>query len=130
MPVEYINAFILEEIVSSNGRLPLEYRYNPRRAPYAEFSPLTSTWRIEGKTADAVFHNQSRQVWGVDHKGGYALNLLEACLNLKEVKIQDTIYIEGKPVTMVDEKLTAAAHAKQTAMQQRPTCLLKYEAVK
>jgi N12 class adenine-specific DNA methylase len=119
VPVEFVNDFIVQEIISSNGNLPYEYRWGRKDPPHAEFFEPTSTWHIEGKKNDEPFRNQSREIWGVDHRFGRALHLLEACLNLKEVTLKDTFHDGDRVVSVVNEKLTAAARAKQNALQER-----------
>jgi N12 class adenine-specific DNA methylase len=119
VPVEFVNDFIVQEIISSNGNLPYEYRWGRKDPPHAEFFEPTSTWHIEGKKNDEPFRNQSREIWGVDHRFGRALHLLEACLNLKEVTLKDTFHDSDRVVSVVNEKLTAAARAKQNALQER-----------
>lgn len=52
----------------------------------------------------------------MEHTRGRALYLLEACLNLKEVTLYDN-FPDG--TRAVNEKLTAAARAKQSALQER-----------
>lgn len=73
-------------------------------------------WRITGKNLD--FQNPiTQQTYGTNLRNGY--ELLEACLNLKTVKIYDTItQPDGKETRVVNLKETMLAQEKQEAIKE------------
>lgn len=118
IPVQYLNDFVREVILSTNGFLPYQYRYHGYTCPKVELftegdSPV---WNITDKTKDAPFRVNSQEVWGIDHRGGRALEILEKTLNLKEITIFDK---DSQGATFTNQRATTEARAKQAALQQK-----------
>ena len=74
------------------------------------FSPITGLWRIDGKNSDNL-GSKANVTYGVNEMNGLAL--AENSLNLKEVRIYKTIYIDGNEKRVVDQEATVVAQQKQ-----------------
>ena len=74
------------------------------------FSPITGLWRIDGKNSDNL-GSKANVTYGVKEMNGLAL--AESSLNLKEVRIYKTIYIDGNEKRVVDQEATVVAQQKQ-----------------
>ena len=81
------------------------------------FSPITGTWRVEGKT----YPNSAKAevTYGVIQMN--ALVLTELALNMKEPKIYKTVYIDGVEKKIIDQEATIAAQQKQELIKQEFT---------
>ncbi|MBR3457995.1 MAG: DEAD/DEAH box helicase family protein, partial [Selenomonadaceae bacterium] len=82
------------------------------------FSPITGLWRIDGKNSDNL-GSKANVTYGVNEMNGLAL--AENSLNLKEVRIYKTIYIDGNEKRVVDQEATVVAQQKQELIKQEFT---------
>ena len=82
------------------------------------FSPITGLWRIDGKNSDNL-GSKANVTYGVKEMNGLAL--AESSLNLKEVRIYKTIYIDGNEKRVVDQEATVVAQQKQELIKQEFT---------
>jgi len=86
--------------------------YYLRRAVNVRYSPYTAEWRVEGKTATGRSDIISSETYGTSRANAY--KILEETLNLKDVRIYDTIEdAEGKPKRVLNKRETMLAQQKQ-----------------
>ena len=119
IPVQYLNDFVQQVILSTDGILPWQYRvYYRNNMPEVELSTAgdNPVWNITNKTKDEPFQTNSQEVWGINLRGGRALEILEKTLNLKEITITQKDS-EGRSFT--NHRATTEARAKQAALQQK-----------
>ena len=87
-----------------------------RRAIQVNFSPLTAEWQIEGKTKTGNNDVAAYETYGTSRANGY--KILEDTLNLKDVRVYDTIEdANGKQQRVLNKKETTLAQQKQQALK-------------
>ena len=87
-----------------------------RRAIQVNFSPLTAEWQIEGKTKTGFNDVAAYETYGTSRANGY--KILEDTLNLKDVRVYDTIEdANGKQQRVLNKKETTLAQQKQQAIK-------------
>ena len=87
-----------------------------RRAIQVNFSPLTAEWQIEGKTKTGNNDVAAYETYGTSRANGY--KILEDTLNLKDVRVYDTIEdVNGKQQRVLNKKETTLAQQKQQALK-------------
>ena len=87
-----------------------------RRAIQVNFSPLTAEWQIEGKTKTGYNDVAAYETYGTSRANGY--KILEDTLNLKDVRVYDTIEdANGKQQRVLNKKETTLAQQKQQAIK-------------
>lgn len=111
--------------------------YYLRRDVCVRFSPYTAEWRVQGKSALGHGDIMSTETYGTHRANAY--KILEDTLNLKDVRIYDTIEdAEGKPKRVLNKNETTLAQQKQQAIkdafanwiwQDPPAAYLSGEAV-
>lgn len=80
------------------------------------FSPHTSSWNISGKSSDAG-NVLATTTYGTSRVNAY--HILEETLNLKDVRVYDTIQDEyGKDKRVLNKKETTLAQQKQEAINE------------
>lgn len=89
----------------------LNTSYYARSRIKVHFSPITATWNIEGKNAD--YNNVAAGVtYGTNRINAY--KIIEETLNLKDVRIFDTVTDEnGNEARVLNKKETILAQQKQ-----------------
>ena len=81
-----------------------------------KFSQRTAEWRIEGKTAMGKGDIMSCETYGTSRANAY--KILEETLNLKDVRIYDTIEDDdGKPKRVLNKRETMLAQQKQQSIK-------------
>ena len=87
-----------------------------RRAIQVNFSPLTAEWQIEGKTKTGINDVAAYETYGTSRANGY--KILEDTLNLKDVRVYDTVEdVNGKQQRVLNKKETTLAQQKQQALK-------------
>lgn len=104
---QYIQQFIQELF---------EIPFYQRRAVQVQYSQYTSEWRISGKTSLSYNNVANSMTYGTDRAPG--LRILEDTLNLRDVRIYDTVEdAEGKEKRVLNQKATTLAQQKQQAIK-------------
>ena len=87
-----------------------------RRAIQVNFSPLTAEWQIEGKGKTGINDVAAYETYGTSRANGY--KILEDTLNLKDVRVYDTVEdVNGKQQRVLNKKETTLAQQKQQALK-------------
>lgn len=93
-----------------------EIPFYQRRAVQVQYSQYTSEWRISGKTSLSYNNVANSMTYGTDRAPG--LRILEDTLNLRDVRIYDTVEdAEGKEKRVLNQKETTLAQQKQQAIK-------------
>ena len=107
IPAEVIREFIFELLETP--------RYN-RWDIHVKYSNITSEWYIEGKSEDRD-NVKAYSTYGTTRINAY--KIIEQTLNLKDVKVFDTIIDdEGRKQRVLNKKETAIASNKQDAIKE------------
>lgn len=77
------------------------------------FSPYTAIWSVTGKSAD-FDNNNAILKYGTHRVNAY--KILEESLNLRDVRVLDTVTIDGKETRILNQKETIIAQQKQQAI--------------
>ncbi|MCD8367213.1 MAG: SNF2-related protein [Clostridiales bacterium] len=87
-----------------------------RRTIEVKFSPYTAEWRISGKTQPRYDDVAAYTTFGTDRANAY--RILEETLNLKDIRIYDTVEEpDGKQKRVLNKKQTTLAQQKQQAIK-------------
>lgn len=89
--------------------------YYLRRAIEVKFSPFTAEWQITGKSRPSNNDVSTYVTYGTDRANAY--RILEDTLNLKDVRIYDTIEEDGKQKRVLNKRETTLAQQKQQAIK-------------
>ena len=93
-----------------------EIPFYQRRAVQVQYSGFTSEWHIDGKNALSYNNVANNMTYGTDRANG--LRILEDTLNLRDVRIYDTIEdADGKEKRVLNQKETTLAQQKQQAIK-------------
>ena len=93
-----------------------EVPFYQRRAVQVQYSNFTSEWRITGKNSLSYNNVPNNLTYGTDRANG--LRILEDTLNLRDIRIYDTIEdAEGKEKRVLNQKATTLAQQKQQAIK-------------
>jgi len=104
---EYIQQFMQETF---------ETPYYLRRSIEVKFSEMTAEWRINGKSSPSYNDVAAYMTYGTDRANAY--RILEETLNLKDIRIYDTIEDpDGKQKRVLNKKETTLAQQKQQAIK-------------
>ena len=104
----WLDPSIIQKFMTETFQIP----YYLRRAVNVRYSPYTAEWRVEGKTATGRGDIISSETYGTSRANAY--KILEETLNLKDVRIYDTIEdAEGKPKRVLNKRETMLAQQKQ-----------------
>ena len=108
----WLSPDIVQKFMEETFRVP----YYMRRSIAVKFSPHTAEWRIEGKTALGKGDITSCETYGTGRANAY--KILEETLNLKDLRIYDTLEdAEGKPKRVLNKRETTLAQQKQQAIK-------------
>ena len=103
---------IIQKFMTETFQIP----YYLRHAVKVRYSPYTAEWRVEGKTATGRSDIISSETYGTSRANAY--KILEETLNLKDVRIYDTIEdAEGKPKRVLTKRETMLAQQKQQVIK-------------
>jgi N12 class adenine-specific DNA methylase len=107
LPPEEIKEFIFEL---------LETPYMYRRYMDVHYSAYTANWNIKGKSDDRSDNIKANVTYGTRRINAY--KIIEESLNLRDVRIFDTVMEEGVEKRVLNKKETAIAQQKQEAIKE------------
>ena len=108
----WLDPDIIQKFMTETFQIP----YYLRHAAKVRYSPYTAEWRVEGKTATGRGDIISSETYGTSRANAY--KILEETLNLKDVRIYDTIEdAEGKPKRVLNKRETMLAQQKQQVIK-------------
>ena len=108
----WLDPDIIQKFMTETFQIP----YYLRHAVKVRYSPYTAEWRVEGKTATGRGDIISSETYGTSRANAY--KILEETLNLKDVRIYDTIEdAEGKPKRVLNKRETMLAQQKQQVIK-------------
>ena len=108
----WLSPDIIQKFMTETFQIP----YYLRHAVKVRYSPYTAEWRVEGKTATGRSDIISSETYGTSRANAY--KILEETLNLKDVRIYDTIEdAEGKPKRVLNKRETMLAQQKQQVIK-------------
>ena len=108
--------WLAPEIIQKFMQETFQVPYYLRRDVNVRFSPYTAEWRVQGKSALGHGDIMSTETYGTHRANAY--KILEDTLNLKDVRIYDTIEdAEGKPKRVLNKNETTLAQQKQQAIK-------------
>ena len=103
---------IIQKFMTETFQIP----YYLRHAVKVRYSPYTAEWRVEGKTATGRGDIISSETYGTSRANAY--KILEETLNLKDVRIYDTIEdADGKSKRVLNKRETMLAQQKQQVIK-------------
>ena len=108
----WLDPNIIQKFMTETFQIP----YYLRHAVKVRYSPYTAEWRVEGKTATGRGDIISSETYGTSRANAY--KILEETLNLKDVRIYDTIEDDdGKPKRVLNKRETMLAQQKQQSIK-------------
>ncbi|MBT9713128.1 N-domain protein, SNF2 family [Faecalibacterium prausnitzii] len=108
----WLDPNIIQKFMTETFQIP----YYLRHAVKVRYSPYTAEWRVEGKTATGRGDIISSETYGTSRANAY--KILEETLNLKDVRIYDTIEdAEGKLKRVLNKRETMLAQQKQQVIK-------------
>ena len=108
----WLDPNIIQKFMTETFQIP----YYLRHAVKVRYSPYTAEWRVEGKTATGRGDIISSETYGTSRANAY--KILEETLNLKDIRIYDTIEdAEGKPKRVLNKRETMLAQQKQQVIK-------------
>ena len=108
--------WLAPEIIQKFMQETFQVPYYLRRDVNVLFSPYTAEWRVQGKSALGHGDIMSTETYGTHRANAY--KILEDTLNLKDVRIYDTIEdAEGKSKRLLNKNETTLAQQKQQAIK-------------
>lgn len=107
LPPEVVKDFIFEL---------LETPYMYRRYIDVFYSSYTANWNVKGKNDDRSGNIKAVMTYGTSRINAY--KIIEETLNLKDVRIFDTVYEDGVEKRVLNKKETAIAQQKQEAIKE------------
>ena len=108
----WLDPKVIQQFMTETFQVP----FYLRRAIQVNFSPLTAEWQIEGKTKTGFNDVAAYETYGTSRANGY--KILEDTLNLKDVRVYDTIEdANGKQQRVLNKKETTLAQQKQQAIK-------------
>ena len=108
----WLDPDIIQKFMTETFQIP----YYLRHAVKVRYSPYTAEWRVEGKTVTGRSDIISSETYGTSRANAY--KILEETLNLKDVRIYDTIEdAEGKPKRVLNKRETMLAQQKQQVIK-------------
>ena len=108
----WIDADYIQQFMQETFETP----YYLRRSIEVKFSEMTAEWRINGKSSPSYNDVAAYMTYGTDRANAY--RILEETLNLKDIRIYDTIEDpDGKQKRVLNKKETTLAQQKQQAIK-------------
>lgn len=107
VPAEVIKDFIFEL---------METPYLYRRYIDVFYSNHTANWNVKGKSDDRSDNIKANVTYGTRRINGY--KIIEESLNLRDVRIFDTVIEDGVEKRALNKKETAIAQQKQEAIKE------------
>ncbi len=94
----------------------LETPYMYRRYIDVLYSSYTANWNVKGKNDDRSGNIKAVMTYGTSRINAY--KIIEETLNLKDVRVFDTVYEDGVEKRVLNKKETAIAQQKQEAIKE------------
>ena len=108
----WIDADYIQQFMQETFETP----YYLRRSIEVKFSEMTAEWRINGKSSPSYNDVAAYTTYGTDRANAY--RILEETLNLKDIRIYDTIEDpDGKQKRVLNKRETTLAQQKQQAIK-------------
>ncbi len=107
LPQDVVKDFIFEL---------LETPYMYRRYIDVFYSTYTANWNVKGKSDDRSDNIKANVTYGTKRINAY--KIIEDTLNLRDVRIFDTVYEDGNEKRVLNKKETAIAQQKQEAIKE------------
>lgn len=108
----WIDSAYIQQFMQETFETP----YYLRRTIEVKFSELTAEWRINGKSSPSQNDVAAYTTYGTERANAY--RILEETLNLKDIRIYDTIEdADGKQKRVLNKKETTLAQQKQQAIK-------------
>ena len=108
----WLDPDIIQKFMTETFQIP----YYLRHAVKVRYSPYTAEWRVEGKTSTGRGDIISSETYGTSRANAY--KILEETLNLKDVRIYDTIEdADGKLKRVLNKRETMLAQQKQQVIK-------------
>ncbi|WP_368294559.1 DEAD/DEAH box helicase family protein [Dehalobacter sp. TBBPA1] len=107
LPPEVVKDFIFEL---------LETPHMYRRYIDVFYSAYTANWNVKGKNDDRSDNIKANVTYGTKRINAY--KIIEETLNLRDVRIFDTVYEDGVERRVLNKKETAIAQQKQEAVKE------------
>ena len=108
----WISSDIIQKFMNETFQIPFYLRY----AIQVKFSRATAEWRIEGKSKTGGSDVMAYETFGTARASAY--KILEDSLNLRDVRVYDTVEdADGKPKRVLNKKETMLAGQKQQAIK-------------
>ena len=109
----WIEPKFIEDFMRDTFETP-EYLFD-RNVMAVQFSSVTGEWNVKGKNAD-YGNALANMTYGTSRANAY--KILEDSLNLKDVRIYDTIVEDGKEKRILNKKETTIASQKQEQIRE------------
>ena len=109
----WIDPHYIEDFIRDTFQTP-EYLID-RDVIRVKYSDLTGSWNITGKNSD-YGNTLVHQTYGTSMANGY--KILEDCLNLKDTRIYDSVWEDGKEKRVLNKKETMLASQKQDSIRE------------
>lgn len=108
----WIEPKYIQEFMEETFETPFYLRRNIE----VKYSPLTAEWQIKGKSVPGKHDVNAYVTYGTDRANAY--RILEDSLNLKDIRIYDTIEEpDGKQKRVLNKRETTLAQQKQQAIK-------------
>ncbi|ETT54671.1 putative helicase [Paenibacillus sp. FSL H8-237] len=106
LPPEVIRSFLFELV---------DTPYMYQSSIHVMYSSYTAAWNVKGKSDDRSNNIKANLTYGTNRINAY--KILEDTLNLRDVRIFDTVYEDGVEKRVLNKQETAIAQQKQEAMK-------------
>lgn len=107
IPPEWIHDFLKDTLNLS------WYEYEPMEV---QFSSVTGTWHIDGKSLNGSSNVKAWSTFGTEHIN--AVKLCEQALNLKQPHVYKTVMVGGEEKRVIDPEATMEAQMKQEELKE------------
>ena len=108
----WISQNYIQEFMEQTFKPP----YNRRNPIQVSYSPSTAEWNISGKSTPSKQDVNAYMTYGTERANAY--RILEDTLNLRDVRIYDTVYdADGTERRVLNSKETTLAQQKQQAIK-------------
>ena len=108
----WISQDYIQEFMEQTFKPP----YNRRNQIQVSYSPSTAEWNISGKSTPSKQDVNAYMTYGTERANAY--RILEDTLNLRDVRIYDTVYdADGTERRVLNSKETTLAQQKQQAIK-------------
>ena len=107
----WIDKEIIEQFMYETFKTPPYARFNMK----VKYSEYTAEWRIENKSFISGSDVNAHVTYGTTRKSAY--EILEDSLNLRDVRVYDTVIENGKEKRVLNSKETTLAQQKQQVIK-------------